>query len=232
MLIWANKKEINQTIIKPLAKIYKEKLHTRDLKNILKAWELSVILRQIRRHFGYKKSISILDFGTGISPFPAYLEQSGYKNVTCLDQLEGRYRWADQTEYNKLYGSSVTYIKTDKIKRSLGLFDVIYSASVLEHILDKNERIQILKTLARHLELGGLFIHVIDYKETLGKAVQIKNVRELIDGCDVPISRARERTPGCRQFIGAPSSTWWDHHRKATMMTRIAFFNERENEKA
>ncbi len=232
MLIWANKKEINQTIIKPLAKIYKEKLHTRDLKNILKAWELSVILRQIRRHFGYKKSISILDFGTGISPFPAYLEQSGYKNVTCLDQLEGRYRWADQTEYNKLYGSSVTYIKTNKIRRSLGKFDVIYSASVLEHILDKNERIHVLKTLARHLAPGGLFIHVVDYKVADdGEVINLRFVNKLIDQCDVPISYDRKRTPGCRQFAGCPESTWWVAHRQV-MMTRIAFFNERENEKA
>ena len=60
MLIWANKKEVNQTLINPLSKMYGKKLDTWNFGGILKSWELSIILRQIRRHFGYKNGISIL----------------------------------------------------------------------------------------------------------------------------------------------------------------------------
>ena len=226
MLIWANKKEINKTIIKPLSKMYAKKLDTWDFSGILKSWELSVILRQIRRHFGYKKSISILDFGTGRSPFPAYLDHSGYKNVTCFDKEDGRYRKVDEKAYNNLYDSSIKYIKSNKIKRSLGKFDVIYSASVLEHISDKKELLRILWLLTRHVTPGGLFIHVVDYKRnaTTGKPEGLKNLKKMIDNCGIDISYKREETPGCRQFIGAPKGTWWVDHRDI-IMTRIAFFN-------
>ncbi len=227
MLIWANKKEITPGVITQLAKIYREKLNTPNLKEILKAWELSTILRQIRRHFGYKKSISVLDFGTGVSPFPAYLNHIGYKDVTCLDKVKGWHRSIDELAYNEKYGSSVTYIKRDRIRRSLGTFDVIFSASVLEHIEGEQERIDVLASLARRLAPGGLFIHVVDYKEVDGMPVNLKNLKKLVDNCGVPISYLPGQTPGCRQFTDAPKYTWWTTHGRATRMTRIAFFNEK-----
>lgn len=227
MLIWANKKEVNQTLINPLSKMYGKKLDTWNFGGILKSWELSIILRQIRRHFGYKKGISILDFGTGRSPFPAYLNHIGYKDVTCFDHPRGRYRGIDERTYNASYGSHVIYIKDTRVRRSLGRFDVIYSASVLEHITDKNERILTLKRLARHLKPGGLFIHVIDYKEIDGKPVGIKSVKKLIDQCDVEVSYDRNFTPGCRQFEVYLAGVWWVPC-KGGRMTRIAFFNEKK----
>ncbi len=226
MFIWANKKEINQTAMIPIAKMYKEELDTPNLKEILKAWELSVILRQIKRHFGKKKNISILDFGTGISPFPAYLNHIGYKSVTCMDKVRGRYPRIDEEVYNKKYDSSVTYIKRDSIGRSLGTFDVIFSASVLEHIENEQDRIDVLALLARRLAPSGLFIHVVDYKEINGSPVNLTNFKKLIDNCGVPISYKPGQTPGCRQFIESPKSTWWVKHRRLTRMTRIAFFND------
>ena len=226
MLIWAKKSEIDVEVINPIAKMYRERLNTENLMDKLKAWELSIIFRQMKRHFGDKKDISILDFGAGASPFGAYLNHVGYQFVTCLDIKRGWHREINEESYNKRYNAHVQYFKTNIILNYTGYHDVIFSASVLEH-LKSNKRIDFMQVLARHLSPGGLFIHVVDYKEVNGTPVNLRNLKKLVDNCGIPISYKLEQTPGCQPFNEAPKSTWWVMHRCTTRMTRVAFFNEK-----
>lgn len=215
MLIWANKNEVDIEAISSIEKLYNKRRELNNLKDILKGWELSVIYRQIKRHFGERRDIEILDFGAGASPFPAFLSLSGYKSVTCLDEENGRHRKINEESYNKIYGSSIAYIKTDIVGTYIGDFDVIYSASVLEHVGEKH-RIDVMDAILAHLAIDGLIIHVVDYD----KGIDIKS---LADNCGVSISYDPARTPGCEEFKGMPDDAW-----KVNGESRIAFFNEKE----
>jgi len=219
MLIWAKKSEVDIEVINPIAKMYRENLRTKNLGNILKAWELSVIFRQIKRYFGDRKDISILDFGAGASPFGAYLNHLGYQDVTCLDKKGSWHPKMNEGRYNENYNASVRYVITDIRSDYNAEHDVIFSASVIEHI-EEDERIDIMHALARHLASGGLLIHVVDYEAGV-------NFKELIDNCGIPISYNPKITPGCREFSGVPKYTWWTAHKRMRIITRVAFFNKK-----
>lgn len=211
MLIWARKSEINMEIIKPIEVMYSEKLKMENVGEILKAWELSIIFRQIHRHFGDRKDISILDFGAGASPFGAYLNHVGYQSVTCLDEERGWHKKINQETYNEKYNACVKYVKTDITQGYDGKHDVIFSASVLEHIGDNG--MKALQSLSKSLRPSGLFIHVVDYDMKV-------DFKDLIDNCGVRISYKPEETPGCEEFKDPPEYAWMDGKK-----SRIAFFN-------
>jgi len=216
VVIWPNKNEINSEVINQIAKLNSKKLGYRydNLKELLKAWELSIILRQIQRHFEERKDISILDFGAGVSPFGAYLNHLGYYLVTCLDIKNGWHPEINQKIYNKEYNACVEYIKMDITLGYARKHDVIFSASVLEHIKDKGAKA--LHSLSKSLKPNGLFIHIADYDKGI-------NFKSLIDNCGIPISYIPEETPGCKEFKNPPEYTWWNKRG----LTRVAFFNER-----
>ncbi len=211
MIIWANKSETNTEMTNTMLRMYGKEVGIKKFK----PWELSIILRQIQRHFGLRQDISILDFGAGISPFGAYLKYLGYQSVTCLDIEHGWHKDMNQNSYNNKYNTCIKYIKVDVRKGSIGKYDVIFSASVLEHI--KGGKGGILRGLAKSLNPDGLFIHVVDY----GRKIDFKN---LIDGCGVPISYKPEETPGCEEFKKPPEYAWVENR-----ASRIAFFNERRS---
>lgn len=220
MLVWANKNEINNKMLKLIETMYGKIAGTENIREEIKAWELSVILRQIREHFGERKDISILDFGAGASPFGAYLNHIGYQFVTCSDKKDAWHRRMNQERYNEMYGSWVEYVITDFIPSYNKGYDVIFSASVLEHIRAK-ERVGIMRALSRYLKSGGLVIHVVDYDSGV-------NFEKLIDGCGIPILYKSEETPGCKEFKAPPEYTWWVMCEKRKKdKSCVAFFNER-----
>ena len=223
MLIWANKNEINDKMMRVVEIMYAEKVGIKNTRKGIKAWELSVILRQIREHFGERKDISILDFGAGVSPFGAYLNHIGYRFVTCADKKGGWHPEINQEIYNKKYGACVEYVKTDIVPSYDKKYDVIFSASVLEHIRAK-ERVEIMRTLSQYLKSGGLVIHAVDYDSGV-------NFKKLIEGCGIPISHKLEETPGCKEFKAPPEYTWWTMcmKRKRENKSCVAFFNEEKN---
>lgn len=215
MLLWANKNEIDMKITGPIETMYSKMLKINNLREKLKTWDLSVIFRQIRRHFGYRRDISILDFGAGVCPFGAYLNHIGYRYVTCLDLVNGWHPKIGQETYNENFNARVKYIKINNISDYDKEHDVIFSTSVLEHLGPK-ERINHLRILSKCLKSGGLFIHVVDYEEG-------RNLKRLIDNCGIPISYKPEETPGCEEFKHPPKHTWM-----FIEGTHVAFFNEKE----
>ncbi|MCK4828723.1 class I SAM-dependent methyltransferase [bacterium] len=216
MLIWANRNEINAELVEAMDTMY-----SNDKIKGFKPWELSTILRQIQRHFGKRKDMSILDFGAGASPFGAYLNHIGYQFVTCLDIKRGWHPEINEESYNKKYDAHVKYFKTNIVSNYVGYHDVIFSASVLEHIKRRKKRIEIMKALAKHLTPGGLVIHIVDYGDNV-------NIKELIDVCGVSISYKPEDTPGCEEFVGPPEYAWLVMHNRIQLKSRTAFFNERQ----
>lgn len=221
MLIWARESEVDIDFKDTFERLFGE-IFVRQFK----PWEFSIILRQIKRHFGDRCDISILDFGAGESPFGAYLNHLGYEDVTCLDKVRGWHRRMNNITYNRRYGSRVKYVKADiTLNEYDGEHDVILSASVLEHIPDE-ARIEVMRSLFRHLKPGGLIIHVIDYDPKNKEGV---NVKELIDNCGISISYKPEEMPGCKEFISPPEYAWWLRWKKKRKdMSRVAFFNEKE----
>lgn len=220
MLLWAKKNEINMEIIRPIGEMYDNAVRLRGLENFLKAWELSIIFKQIQEHFGDKKDISILDFGAGRSPFGAFLNHIGYQDITCLDEPEGWHPEINQETYNKKYNSHIKYVKVNIVHGYDGEYDVIFSASVLEHIKDRG--IGAIQILSKNLKPDGLFIHVADYDRRI-------NFKELIGSCNVSISYKPEETPGCEEFKTPPKDVWmeWDKKKKKRI-SRVAFFNEKK----
>ena len=220
MLIWANKKEVNTELVDPLTAMYKMVALPKAMER-LKGLELSVIFRQIKESIGEKKELSILDFGAGASPFGAYLNQLGYQSVTCLDLEDGWHPEMDQEIYNKKFGACVRYEKADICEGHDREYDVIFSASVLEHIKDK-KRIEIMGNLSRFLKPGGLFIHTVDYYNASHSNI---NVEKLINSCAMSITYQPEETPGCEEFRNPPEYAWMIGER-----TCIAFFNTPRNQ--
>jgi len=222
MLLWARKNEINMGIIRPIGEMYDNAVRLKGLENFLKAWELSIIFKQIQEYFGNRKDISILDFGVGVSPFGAYLNHIGYEFITCLDMEAGWHPEINQGIYNKKHNACVKYIKTDVTKGHNEEYDVIFSASVLEHIKDKGQR-KVMQILSNCLKPGGLFIHVADYDRGI-------NFKKLIDSCSIFIFYKPEETPGCEEFTLPPKYAWMEwREKKRGWISRIAFFNEKKD---
>jgi len=165
MIEFATQTEVDsyKNVIDELRKKYLPLLDTigDDLLGDYKAFELPHIIKKIKDG-NYK---TILDFGAGTSCLPAYLDNLGY-DVYCLDLPSNSSGWhpeVTEESYNKVYKSKVHYIKEDILTVPTCIpddtFDVIYSASVLEHIPNYEEY---LKILDKKLKKGGLHIHVMD----------------------------------------------------------------------
>jgi 2-polyprenyl-3-methyl-5-hydroxy-6-metoxy-1,4-benzoquinol methylase len=124
-----------------------------DLLGDYKAFELPYIVRRLKN----VKAKKVLDFGTGTSCLPAYLDSLGYE-VWCLD--DGSWHpEVNEKNYNEVYGSKVKYLVGDLLKNPDLIpddFDVIYSISVMEHIKGYEKYIEILNKKAK------LNIHIID----------------------------------------------------------------------
>jgi 2-polyprenyl-3-methyl-5-hydroxy-6-metoxy-1,4-benzoquinol methylase len=163
MIYWATQKDVDagKEIIDELRKRYLPILDMigNDLLGDYKAFELPHIINRIQGQKGKK----ILDFGAGTSCLPAYLDSMGYE-VWALDDGSWHPEVNERT-YNETYRSNIVYIVADLLKKPNCVpdeyFDVIYSASALEHIPNYQEY---LKILDKKLKKGGLSIHIMDAK--------------------------------------------------------------------
>jgi len=172
-----------------------------------KVWELPHIVQIVTKHF--EPPARILDFGAGKSPLPAYFDRLGY-DAYCVDLPEKR-AWhpeVDEKAYNRAYGSEVTYFRVDIHKDREWIkdnyFDVIYSASVLEHMSIRRQEWTIMDLLEK-LRPHGIFLHVIDYpivrrintETDICKLIKMVNTQG-----KVTVGYDPKLTPGCDKFVG------------------------------
>ena len=159
---WMNEEEIESEEFRAISdELKKRYAKVAGIENLgtHKEWELPFIVLKIKEQNG----IRILDFGAGISPLGAYLHSLNY-DVTLLDLHDGWHKKIGEGEYNEMYDCLVRYPKLDILKDMWrpGDFDVIFSASVLEHIY-KPEILPILNELKARLTPDGLHLHIVDH---------------------------------------------------------------------
>jgi len=115
MISFATQREVDsyKPIIEELRKRYLSILDMigKDLLGDYKAFELPHIISKIQRQKGKK----ILDFGTGTSCLPAYLDSLGYE-VWALDDGTWHPEVNEKT-YNETYQSKIVYIIADLLKK-------------------------------------------------------------------------------------------------------------------
>jgi ubiquinone/menaquinone biosynthesis C-methylase UbiE len=134
-----------------------------------KAWEVSMVCEAIRRCYGDKSKLEILDIGGGQGILPILLNKKGH-SVTCIDPepIELFMTWAKALgiRYNKGTIFALPYANYS--------FDIISSICVLEHICSfpgEPERwqeivgptVDALIEIARVLRPGGCTVHTVDY---------------------------------------------------------------------
>lgn len=163
MISWSTNKEVNNPMNQEVMRQLREKyLGIVGIDNLsdYKEYELPRIIRAIFSQQGTR----ILDFGTGMSCLPAYIALEPYE-VWCVD--DGSWHpEVNEKSYNKVFKSKVKYVIADILKDPMRLpnnyFDVIYSASALEHI---NEPEKYIEVLNKKLKKGGTQIHIVDFDE-------------------------------------------------------------------
>ena len=146
---------INNKISKNIYTASKKNLNSYLNKNILyylKSFFLYFSYLKVKKYFPKKKNI-ILDFGSGSGEFPFIMTNTN-------DKI-----FATDFEYNKsLYIKKISFIKVNELfaKNYYKKFDVIFLRHVLEHILDFDTIIIMLKKKLKNE--GKLIIEIPNYK--------------------------------------------------------------------
>jgi 2-polyprenyl-3-methyl-5-hydroxy-6-metoxy-1,4-benzoquinol methylase len=113
---------------------------------------LKFIIRTLNREFNNPKNINVLDFGCGVGPVSFPLAYLGY-NVKGVDIDQKSIKIANGK--NNFKNISFEQKNVDQIE---GLFDVIRSTQVLEHI---NNPKDVLNKLSKKLKKDGILIITI-----------------------------------------------------------------------
>jgi len=156
-----------------------------------RCWEYPWVWAQLQEHRGATRSL--LDVGTGASPFPWYAARKGYR-VTIGDvseELLTLWTRAAQAAGNHRVPHRVL-LHSEELPHDEGSFDVVTSVSVLEHLADPREHV---REMARVLRDNGIAILTCDLSEPelgtrypagLGNAFDMKTLDRLIeDNSDV-----------------------------------------------
>jgi ubiquinone/menaquinone biosynthesis C-methylase UbiE len=108
-----------------------------------------------------EKSLSVLDIGSGQSPFPWFLATQGF-NVTVSDTAANN--WEVWKKACQKLGVSVNMRVLDAqcLYLPTGSVDIYLSVSVIEHVLNKAK---VIAEAARVLRPGGLLIMTFDICE-------------------------------------------------------------------
>jgi glycosyltransferase involved in cell wall biosynthesis/SAM-dependent methyltransferase len=109
-----------------------------------------------------QRPLRVLDVGCGIVPLNNWMSASGHE-VVALDPLFPDVQFLVQNDLNAFYGSNVHYLNTlgEGLPFPTGYFDVVFSASVLEHTTPGNDRI-ILNEIARVIKPSGTLLITFD----------------------------------------------------------------------
>lgn len=172
---------------------YSSKWVANPIRQWSRKWEYPYVFERISSLIEQKDSATILDAGSGISFFPFYV-LSKYPNadVHCVDYdpvLVDVY-----SSINQKSGQKVTFRKSDL--RSLtypsGMFDLIYSVSVLEHT---NSYSEIIKGFYDLLAPGGILAVTFDLSLDGKRNVSIEKARDLLGSLTSILGENDEPSP-------------------------------------
>lgn len=130
---------------------------------VIRRQEYNFIISEVDK---YTKQAShplkILDIGCGIVPMCNRFSLQGHDVFGC-DPIKDDIEFVTTHQLNDVYGSNVTYTHAygEKLAFEDESFDIVYMASVLEHIPTGNDELVIREAL-RVLKRGGLFVITTD----------------------------------------------------------------------
>lgn len=106
--------------------------------------------------------LKILDIGCGVVPMCNRFSLQGHEVFAC-DPIKADIEFVKNHKLNEAYGSNVAYAHTygEELAFEDESFDIVYMASVLEHIPTGNDELVIREAL-RVLKKGGLFVITTD----------------------------------------------------------------------
>lgn len=106
--------------------------------------------------------LKILDIGCGVVPLCNRFSLQGHDVYAC-DPIKADIEFLKTHGLNSVYGSNVTYTHAygETLEFEDESFDIVYMASVLEHIPTGNDELVIREAL-RVLKKGGLFVITTD----------------------------------------------------------------------
>jgi SAM-dependent methyltransferase/GT2 family glycosyltransferase len=106
--------------------------------------------------------LRVLDMGCGVVPLNNWISARGHE-VIALDPLFDDIEFLVKNDLNSFYSSNVFYLTSlgEALPFPTGYFDVVVSASVLEHTIPGNDYV-ILNEIARVLKPGGELLITFD----------------------------------------------------------------------
>jgi 2-polyprenyl-3-methyl-5-hydroxy-6-metoxy-1,4-benzoquinol methylase len=130
---------------------------------VIRRQEYNFIITYVDEYTKHATSpLKILDIGCGVVPLCNRFSLQGHEVFAC-DPIKEDIEFLNSHDLNTLYGSNVAYAHTygEQLEFEDESFDIVYMASVLEHIPTGNDELVIREAL-RVLKKGGLFVITTD----------------------------------------------------------------------
>lgn len=130
---------------------------------VIRRQEYNFIISHIDEYTKHATSpLKILDIGCGVVPLCNRFSLQGHDVYAC-DPIKADIEFLKTHDLNSVYGSKVAYTHTygETLEFEDESFDIVYMASVLEHIPTGNDELVIREAL-RVLKKGGLFVITTD----------------------------------------------------------------------
>lgn len=128
-----------------------------------RCWEYPYVYHHIKKRFNdcNKKGLNIIDFGSGVTFFPFFLNSKDY-TITCIDNdviIQNDLKKANQCMFENNFQVDFTLSDGYSIPLKNEEVDLIYCISVLEHISDPAK---IISEFYRVLKENGILIITFD----------------------------------------------------------------------
>lgn len=143
-------------------------------------WEYPYVIAKVEEVAKKRKNIRVLDLGSGVTFLPYYLiEKLNVAEIVALDyddSLEELFHSVNK----RVSSGKVEFIYGDMRKLGnidKGLFDIIYSVSVLEHT---NDYVKIIKDSYKLLNPKGKFILTFDISLDGKDDIPVEEAKKLI----------------------------------------------------
>ena len=141
-----------------------------------RAWEYPYTFERLRSVINSEHNYNVLDAGSGLTFFPFYIANM-FKNSTirCYDNDEKIIN-----SYSKMITkySNISYSVEDLLNmNTIEQFDMIYSISVLEHLINYKKVIQNLYNI---LKKGGYLILTFDISLNKANGITLANAKSMV----------------------------------------------------